>query len=227
MVATGHVSTPAHDHDEEYAEPAHTHEALLLVSEPGTRWYLTNDPFNGALVSQLVTGDRFTYPIGHAQERETYRWDGDSWEFESTLPAMPADTDAVVVAVAHTHTHNHDGTYATSAHTHALPAAGNITPATNMTNGTTGQPTAQEIVPGWVALSGRIQATAAGSANQQIGSLPAGHFPSAEVRPTVRFIGTGASSGTVTISAAGVMTYNTALPNGGEVPLSGILFRKA
>lgn len=205
MVATGHVTTPEH-----------AHETLHLVSEPGTRWYLTSDPFDGTFVAQLLTGDRFSYPLGHAQERETYRWNGTSWVFESTLPAMPAAAGTVVAAVAHSHTHEH-----------ALPAAASITPATNMANGTTGQPVAQQIVPGWVALSGRIQATAPGSANQQIGQLPAGHLPDAEVRPTVRFIGTGASSGTVTITAAGVMTYNTALPTSGEVPLTGILFRKA
>jgi hypothetical protein len=201
VVATGHVTTPEHGH-----------VTLHLVSEPGTRWYSTSDPFDGTFVSQLGTGDRFSYPIGHAQAGETYRWNGASWVFESTLPAMPAAADTVVAAVAHTH---------------ALPAAANITPAVNMANGTTGQPTAQEIVPGWIALSGRLQATSAGSGNQQIGTLPAGHFPDAEVRPTVRFIGTGASSGSVTIGTNGVMTYNTALPLSGEVPLTGILFRKA
>jgi hypothetical protein len=208
VVATGHVTTPEHDHDGVYAEPDHGHEALLLVSEPGTRWFLTTDPFNPLLVAQLVTGDRFSYPVGHAQERETYRWNGASWAFDSTLPAVPASTDAVVI-------------------TAGLPEAVAITPAANMTNGTTGVPTAQEIVPGWIALSGRLQATSAGSGNQQIGTLPAGHFPDTEVRPTVRFIGTGASSGSVTIGTNGVMTYNTALPLSGEVPLSGILFRKA
>lgn len=233
MVATGYTLTPEHTHDQDevtglsaaldgkaddghthsYAPADHLHVALVLAPKPGTTWYLTDDPFNAALLATLATGDRFTYPLGHAQERETYEWNGSSWTGPvETLEPVPAVADMVVVAPSHTH---------------ALPAAGNITPATNMTNGTTGQPIAQEIVPGWIALSGRIQATAAGSANQQIGSLPAGHWPAAEERPTVRFIGTGASTGSVTISTGGVMTYNSALPISGEVPLSGILFRKA
>lgn len=69
--------------------------ALLVTSEPGTRWFLTDDPFNGAFLAQLQTGDRFTYPAGHASAGETYRWNGASWGFERIL-AIPAAADAMV-----------------------------------------------------------------------------------------------------------------------------------
>jgi hypothetical protein len=154
---------------------------------------------------------------------------GDHTHDPADVEGLGATLDGLASAV-HSHDyaatgHSHD--YAATGHSHALPATGALTFATNMAAGTTGAPVAQEIVPGWVALSGRIRATTAGSANQEIGTIPDGWRPAAEERPTVRFIGSGASSGTVTITAAGLMTYNTALPNAGEVPLSGILYRKA
>lgn len=62
---------------------------LLVAAEPGTRWFLTADPFNGAFIAQLVDGDRFTYPADHASAGETYVWHG-TWQFERILAIPPA-----------------------------------------------------------------------------------------------------------------------------------------
>lgn len=68
--------------------------SLLVAAEPGRRWFLTDTPFDTGFTSQLQTGDRFTYPTGHASAGETYRWDGLSWQFERIL-AIPPAADAM------------------------------------------------------------------------------------------------------------------------------------
>lgn len=64
--------------------------ALIVAAEPGKRWFLTDDPFNGTFISQLQVGDQFSYPAGHASAGETYRWSGSSWLFERILSIPPA-----------------------------------------------------------------------------------------------------------------------------------------
>jgi hypothetical protein len=82
------------------SDTSHVHLPLqlLLTPRPGTTWYSTDSPFDSALTSILDTGDRFTYPLGHAQERETYEWNGSSWVGPvSTLEDIPASVDAMIV----------------------------------------------------------------------------------------------------------------------------------
>lgn len=82
------------------ADVSHVHLPLQLLHtpRPGTTWYSTDSPFDVALTSILDTGDRFTYPLGHAQERETYEWNGSSWAGPvSTLEDIPASVDAAIV----------------------------------------------------------------------------------------------------------------------------------
>ena len=62
---------------------------LLVAAEPGSRWFSTATPFDGAFLSQLQDGDRFTYPADHPSAGETYVWHG-GWQFERILAIPPA-----------------------------------------------------------------------------------------------------------------------------------------
>lgn len=219
MVATGHVTTPVHDHDGEYAEPDHGHAgthapALVLTPERGARWFVTDDPFNGVFIGQLIIGDRFTYPLGHVSERETYRWDGDSWEFERLLPAVPAAAETMFI--------NHAGLW---------------TPITVNTAGglqawATQAPEATHDGR-MVDLSGSIEVPLSGSvaAGVTLGTLPAGHWPGYEIRIGVRTAGNGAGNNTLIISTGGLITFgNTLTSTAGttaRLPLDNVRFRRS
>lgn len=97
-VGTGASEVAAGDHSH-----AGAGATLHMAPEPGCRWYLTDDPFDGAFLAQLDTGDMFSYPDGHASERETYRWNGTTWVFLTVLDDVPAAASFVVASTTHTH----------------------------------------------------------------------------------------------------------------------------
>lgn len=79
-------------------DPTHGH--VYLIPEPGRKWYL------GSAVGDVLsaqTGDRFTYADG-AQKDETYRWDGDSWEFIGLFNQNPGLFRAIFTSPAYPHT---------------------------------------------------------------------------------------------------------------------------
>lgn len=207
-------SDTSHNHDGEYAEPAHAHlgayaPALQVAPEPGTRWYLTDDPFDAALLAQLVTGDRFTYPLGHASERETYRWDGDSWEFHSLLPAMPAAADAVTYGAAPTRTFL------------------NATLGTGVTQrANTGTP-GSCLEPGdLVRLRGAIDISGNPASGTVLLTLNAAHAPvgGGIVHPGIRTGPTGNVSAVLLINTSGQVTLTAAPGTGAYLGLDGITF---
>lgn len=138
-----------------------------------------------------------------------------------------SDISSGTVATARLDTGTSSSQVALGNHTHAPAAGTSVTPASNMQHGTGGNCVVVELVPGYCTIIGRIQATAAGSANQNICTLPSGLRPDREIRPTIRFIGSGASTGALTIGTDGVASYNTALSNTNEIDLTGITFKKA
>jgi hypothetical protein len=112
----------------------------------------------------------------------------------------------------------------------ALPTTPvNVTfPVNNFGHGT---PNAQALIltPGYAMLIGRVAATGANSGNAVVFQLPAGHLPAHEIAPTIRYVGTSASTGALTIGTDGLARYNTALTlaNAAVLPLDGIIYKVA
>jgi hypothetical protein len=87
------------------ANPVYSDSALLptrvlgwtVIPEEGGRFFVTDNPFDGDFLSILQVGDRFVYPDHHDQAGEIYVWDGDSWEYETTLTAAPAAAESAVI----------------------------------------------------------------------------------------------------------------------------------
>jgi hypothetical protein len=181
--------------------------ALLLVPEPGRRWFLTDDPFNGTFTAGLQAGDRFTYPVGHASARETYRWSGAAWVFEQIIAAQPAAADAVVQGLGSAWT-NLTNLNANAAHwaTHNAQV---------------------RLIDGGTAaeLSGRLTLTGTVNSGTAWAVIPAGYRPLFEMKISARSAGTGATGNTVTIGTDGSVSFGASLNSGAELPLDNIRFR--
>lgn len=294
----GKAST-SHNHDSTYytesevntlldakANDPHSHTSdpiLRLIPNPGNRWFVTDDPFDAGFTAQLDTGDRFTYPDGHASERETYLWNGSTWVFELLLDDIPSVVDAVIAATTHVHSgsdittgtvatarlstgtgssnvalgdHNHSGTYANATHNHAASDVNSgtldIARVPTGTSGTTvalgnhthtptsasvtinatantyhGTPTVYDLGNGWVAMDGGIESTGTNNAGSTLVTIPSGYRPATAKQFTIRHTGTSASTGTISMTTGGLVSYNSAFSSGSQMDFVGLQWPKA
>lgn len=180
--------------------------SLLVVPEPGRRWFLTDDPFNGTFTAGLSRGDRFSYPVGHASARETYRWNGSTWVFEQVVTAQPAAADAVVQGTGSGWT--------------------DLTPAANVAHWATHNAQVRLIRGGSSAeLCSRLTLTGTVNSGTAWTTLPAAYRPLFELKLPGRSAGTGATGNTITIGTDGALSFGATLNSGAELPLDGITYR--
>lgn len=183
---------------------------LLVIPEPGKRWFLTDDPFNGTFTAGLSVGDRFTYPVGHASARETYRWNGSSWVFEQIISAQPAAAD---VAIASARAEDSAWTNLTSLNANAAHWATHNAQVRTIRGGTGAE------------LSSRLTLTGTVNSGVAWAIIPAGYRPLFELKLPGRSAGTGATGNTITIGTDGAISFGATLNSGAELPLDGITFR--
>lgn len=137
-----------------------------------------------------------------------------------------ADIVSGTVNIARVPTGTSGTTVAFGNHTHGETSA-NLTMGTNIQGWPSAgvAPVAYKDANGWVRLDGGIESTGAISAGATLATLPATYRPLGARQFTMRHTVTSASTGTISVSTAGVIIYNSGFNSGAIMDFTGIQFR--
>lgn len=139
-----------------------------------------------------------------------------------------SDVNTGTVPIAQIPTGTSGTTVSLGNHTHAETSS-NLTMGTNIqgwpSSGTA--PVAYKDTLGWVRLDGGIESTGTITAGNTLATLPASYRPAGARQFTMRHTVTSASTGTISVTTGGVITYNSGFNSGAIMDFTGVQFRAA